>query len=964
MRPSLSPRLAEPKSLHRSVNGIASKRWSHSEMVEQPATTTMSTTTSLVGDNDVKSRVEKATSSFLNDIPVGSMDFQMWSQGRKLVLQWSSKKNVGAAQRALDVLDRLQAEATADSDKQFDLNATLYNAVLHAYAKRGDPIAAEKLFYQMKSEHLRDPTRVPAPDEISYNSLLHAWASSQHRSATEKVESLLTEMLEHPTVQPTTYSYNLVMLAYANQEDNNYGSAKAAEDWLLQLSKNNMESGVGPDTTSFNTVLKAWANSKDRLGPDRALEILNLMSKLHQEGHLNAQPDRISFLTVINAFAKQGRGEQAQNVLDMAHATLDEETERIIWCYNGVIKAWINSSSRHAGLMAEQVLEDARSRGITPDVVTISSCIAAHTNSNRPDAPERAEAFLRNFVGAYQRGETNVVPTTLLFNDVLKAWARTRRPDAGERAESLVEFMKTWGSSNPSSAQTTPDLYTYNLCVDAWTFSHVEGSTERLLQLVERMENHVDQSLLPDRFTYDSVIRKLQTSNKPAALQRTLSVLERMESLAKEGNLQAAPGIVTYNAVLRHLGNFGDRKSAQKALDILTMLEQEYEQGNEALEPGTITYSSVLHVLAQKPDQTSVRIGLELFRKLESMDQDPTRDVHLDFTAIKTILMLLSRAPSPTSADAAYDILDRMMKKGLRPDAGCLSLCVQAIAKTPGPKYIHRAHGMLKRFVAEFQQGKLDEFPHIASFTVTIRAWSLSKSTKAPDKTFELLHLLEELKESGARGAQLNSTIYSAVLSVLARSGDPKQAERAESMLRSLGDNHERGPRPDQIMWNTVLLGWSRAACPDRSQRANQVLEAMKADPNVTPDEYSFNTVINAAVHTKGNEAEKLAALQIAVDTFEQMKKSPGVSPDHITYLSMMKAHTLLAPDKNVDELTALFEQCCESGHVSPSIMHQLKISLPETAKEERLAAYKANAHKKTLPTEWTRNVGDKKGVN
>ena len=97
-----------------------------------------------------------------------------------LISAWANCKWEGSAQRAEQVLDRMQAD-------NIEPTTVSYNAVLDAFAKSGD--AAEKA-----EELLIKMERTTKPNTRSFNSVMNAWAKSRHPDAASKAQNLLDLM--------------------------------------------------------------------------------------------------------------------------------------------------------------------------------------------------------------------------------------------------------------------------------------------------------------------------------------------------------------------------------------------------------------------------------------------------------------------------------------------------------------------------------------------------------------------------------------------------------------------------------------------------------------------------------------------------------------------------------------------------------------------------------------------------
>jgi len=128
-----------------------------------------------------------------------------------------------------------------------------YNSVISAYASSGDRFAgheAERLLREMSRE---DQASCAAPDLITYNSTISAFARAKKAVDAERILVELQRLSdEKPHLMPTTFTYNCVLNAHAKN-----GNPKAVEMLLTDMDK----WGVRPDAISLSLAIEAWSRS-------------------------------------------------------------------------------------------------------------------------------------------------------------------------------------------------------------------------------------------------------------------------------------------------------------------------------------------------------------------------------------------------------------------------------------------------------------------------------------------------------------------------------------------------------------------------------------------------------------------------------------------------------------------------------------------------------------------------------
>lgn len=199
--------------------------------------------------------------------------------------------------------------------------------MLSAWAKsgaRGAPERAEAILRKM--DELSKVDDFVAPDNISFNTVLHAWARSNSKWAAKRAESILRHMDKlheagTSNIQPDTVTYSTCINAWARaaayhtfNERDGISPARNAEA-ILHRMEDVYQTGANPrakpNLLVYNTVLNAWSKSGEHGAAKRACNILESMEKDN-----NIQPDVYSFTSVIDACAKAKDAAMAKTILD------------------------------------------------------------------------------------------------------------------------------------------------------------------------------------------------------------------------------------------------------------------------------------------------------------------------------------------------------------------------------------------------------------------------------------------------------------------------------------------------------------------------------------------------------------------------------------------------------------------------------------------------------------------------
>ena len=235
-----------------------------------------------------------------------------------------------------------------------------------------------------------------APNTISYNTVISAYARSGEVGAERRAEALLRRMNELSTLEdtreafatcrPDSISYNTVINSWSRSRDPS--AARRAEAILRHMERQyaSGKSDVAPDVTTYTTVINAWARCRERNAAQRAEDILNRMEEVYHEiskksndpniiaAAAAARPTVLSYNAVLNAWAKSQSAEASDRVL-------------------AILK---HMEELHGFSVGEE-------RIIKPDVFTYTSVIDALAKSGTKESAEEAVAILERIEGQYNR---------------------------------------------------------------------------------------------------------------------------------------------------------------------------------------------------------------------------------------------------------------------------------------------------------------------------------------------------------------------------------------------------------------------------------------------------------------------------------------------------------------------------------------------------------------------------------
>jgi pentatricopeptide repeat protein len=440
-------------------------------------------------------------------------------------------------------------------------NERSYNIVLSAWAEAGDPYQAEAVLQNMHDFYVSSELETK-PSVVSYNTVLSAYAKLAAKTSArqnnkndnrndhdenapwKRAENILQHMeslsdMGDDSVRPDERTWNIVLDVCAKS-----GRVDVAER-LLQRMKDANESkpiasirmwnallsacmqtadlsrakqlwkqiqeddSIHPDVVSYNTYLNCFVRAsmerqrgqggKHGISKQQEAELVEAIFKQMLRDQ-NVEPNRITYLSMINFWISRDDPERAEAVLsEMVHACRQEGTnprsasnrnhfspDRDL--FHKVMDAWVprkRPKKAEALLLVMSDLDEHHGFNLRPTVDTYNVLLECWAKSGRLDSGERAEMILREMQALSQSGDRHVCPNIISYNRVLNAWANSKNPTAATRSDSLVLEMILKQDSN-----TMPDVVSYNTWVKTIALSKDTDKAKRADDVLKMMKIH------------------------------------------------------------------------------------------------------------------------------------------------------------------------------------------------------------------------------------------------------------------------------------------------------------------------------------------------------------------------------------------------------------------------------------------------------------------------------------------
>jgi pentatricopeptide repeat protein len=464
---------------------------------------------------------------------------------------WSKSGRPEAAQKAEALLQRMQDFATSWNESSLMPETRSFNSVLIAWARskeRDAPYRCEEILQRMNSLYKHRYMQCQ-PDVVSFGTVLDCWSKSRISEGPERAEAILRHMerlyMAGTGVQPDVRSYNTVMNAWAHSgHPDAVLRAQALFDELLK--KYQCDRELKPDLRSFGTLISAWGRTKSEFGAAKAQKVFNDMVALYKAGDKDLQPTKIHYSALLDAWAKAGQPERAENILrKLERAAVKPD----ISCYNAVINGWAKSRSPDSAQRAQalfdeavQIYEAGHRNDMKPDDYAYATLITAWGRSNSKDKAVKAQALFNDKVTRYRLGDNDLRPRVVEYNALAGAWAKSGKP---EQAELILRKME-------SESGIKPDSITYSAVLVGWSRTRHPEAADRMQLLYDEMQRkHLagDFQVKPNASVFDFLLTAWLESARKDKISKAEAVFKDMLARCESGDSDLKLLVEKYGAL-------------------------------------------------------------------------------------------------------------------------------------------------------------------------------------------------------------------------------------------------------------------------------------------------------------------------------------------------------------------------------------------------------------------------------
>jgi len=479
-----------------------------------------------------------------------------------VLLAWSKSGQPQNAEEFLRCMLVIDEENANDFDENIKPNSRSFNIVLSAWARIGEAERAESILMEMHQLHVEENLDTE-PTVVSYNTVLDAYAKKTMKIMNSDEKKNLHKYTTNKTIVNNNTKYC--------EEDEPWNRAEAILNHMLDLNRPE-DLGIRTWNTVINVCAKGGKIDKAEKILDRMISLSTssggteaatpsirtwntLLSACMIRGDVRRakhfwrrmkesgiQPDIVSYNTLLNCYVRSfntitkqvDNKTKTQDVGSIFNELRhDQNVLANHITYLAMVNFWVNQRKpKRAELFLLKIAEDYiksnddikihKNEVIPPDLTLFNKVM---TGWLRHKEPKQAEKLLLKMAELSDSG-FDVRPTTETYNRLLSCWAKSMRLESGERAEVILREMERLVSAGDE--EVTPDLYSYNSILDAWSNSGDATALTRIDRLVLEMLLKRESSLLPDSISYGTWLKTIATSGVADKKRRVKDVVKSM----------------------------------------------------------------------------------------------------------------------------------------------------------------------------------------------------------------------------------------------------------------------------------------------------------------------------------------------------------------------------------------------------------------------------------------------------
>ena len=341
--------------------------------------------------------------------------------------------------------------------------------------------------------------------------------------------------------------------------------------------------------------MNCWAveSSDFPAEPTKRIELLLNRMKTLQRGQKNKalaeslSPSSRTMNTLMLAHVKSGKPDAHHKCLAVLNnmenaymATGDDSIRPDTFSFCLAIQSLVASNEVRKDRLVNEVLQRLLSSNIPPDRRSFNTMMKTLTSNIEAT---KIEECLIHLEQSFRSGVLEAKPNASSFSIVANAYAKERNPLRAEKVLKRLEVLYR----DTGDRSLKPTVLIYNIIIDSWAKSDMDGSSSRAQGILDLMKTNMD--VKPDAISYSNVIAAYARTDQPEAAE---ALFKEMKEKYSQGFPLLKPNIITFNSVINAWAQSSKDPyyAAQRAEDILEQMES-----MDDVKPDIITYTSVLN---------------------------------------------------------------------------------------------------------------------------------------------------------------------------------------------------------------------------------------------------------------------------------------------------------------------------------------------------------------------------------
>jgi hypothetical protein len=495
--------------------------------------------------------------------------------------------------------------------------------------------------------------------------------------------------------------------------------------------------------------------------------------------------------------------------------------------------------------------------------------------------------------------EEDVNPSIDTFRHVINAWAwQQGNLEQGKCAEMSQSNLERLMEMDPDDETL---LQALDWVLEAWSKSSSENSPERAEDILTKMKkikkkNPSCRSALPNSQSYTNTILAWAKSRSQNSAQRAHNMLYQFLDDYENGDLppDTEPELFAFNGVISSWARIGRTDKAEEVLWKANKVGSKCK----SLVPNVVSYNSVIHSYGKEKDEIyALDKTLEIFDYMQKNSND---------------------------------------QPAIRPDCFTHHCVLKAFLKVNRSDAINGAAEALKTMHELWETGDKSLKPSNIYYNMAIN--QVAKNAKNADarKALEIFYLLQ-----ASRFCNPDIISYTSVIECLSKSVHPKADELSLELFneawRLYLEREDPSMMPNLRTYSMAILSLTKYPTLDNVIKARELLTQLDnlyqrhKNPDLKPNAYPYNYVLNCAASCVGDAGELLKAFHVAMQTYSDLRKSSYTEPDSYTYSFWIKAANKLLPEGDLRRkcISLSFEQCRKDGLVNEVVLKRLLAGTP-----------------------------------